>query len=473
MNDATTITDDGEKKNINSSQDDAGQVNHIQLCPELQQFYHEHNLDVSIDLSSLSNPWRFVRLNPRYDKTETLHLLKQELTKHYSDEKTHPATSISPIAVPWLDSAWGFYSLPGDFALASSPCFRNGRIYGMDISSGASVAALLTSDHDREVTDDECASNDEIRVLDLCTCPGLKLLTMADFLFQKGMRNKEETNQAEVKVIGVDINSSRMDKCKAIVQKYWVDTAPNDSLTHHQVTVQLHLADGTTFGMKSAAPDGGTTLVFDSRVAAEDMQERGKRKRMNKSAKARERKRLRQIATLEWNQKQKNDDDTGACEALSIDKFDHVLVDAECSTDGSFKHIRERIKAIRDSSTAHIEDNKQLTERDKLADLVELQKKLIDSGFRLLKQRGSMVYSTCSLSQDQNEKVVSWLLERHKDAYIIPIHFPSIMQSQFVTEGSLKGTVRFYPNLGKTNAGQQESLLLGDGFFAAKLGKCA
>jgi 16S rRNA C967 or C1407 C5-methylase (RsmB/RsmF family) len=140
---------------------------------------------------------------------------------------------------------------------------------------------------------------------------------------------------------------------------------------------------------------------------------------------------------------------------------------------GSFKHIRERIKASQgDSTTPHQESNPLLTERNKRADLLVLQRKLIESGFRLLKEGGSMVYSTCSLSQEQNENIVSWLLERNKDAFLVPIHFPSIMkQSKFVKEGLLEGTIRFYPTLGSKEDAATQAPLLGDGFFAAKLGK--
>ncbi|KAG7356008.1 tRNA/rRNA cytosine-C5-methylase [Nitzschia inconspicua] len=470
-------------------QDDQEMV--MRLCPELQQFYQDHSLDVSklTTSSSLSSPWRFVRLSPRFDTTETLELLRKELTDHVNDKNKNHTTTMAatatrteqePLAVPWLDSCWTFYALPGSFSLASSTCYRSGRIYGMDISSGAGIAALLTNVYDQETTTTSTtttSSDDktEIRVLDLCTCPGLKLLAMADYFYQISA-STTSNKSTKVKVVGVDINSSRMDKCKAIVQKYWVDSAsPHQSraggTANNDVVVQLHLADGTTFG--GPAYDTEESLVFDSRVAIEERGERGERKRLNKSARARHRKRLRQIANVEGMRPETNggDDTVTNTNPSFIEKFDYVLVDAECSTDGSFKHIRERIKAEYDSSTTvHQEENRLLTDQAKLADLVTLQKKLIESGFRLLKPGGSMVYSTCSLSEEQNEKVVSWLLETNKDAFLIPIHFPSIMQSEFVTEGTLKGTVRFYPNL--VDDATSEPTLLGDGFFASKLGKC-
>jgi 16S rRNA C967 or C1407 C5-methylase (RsmB/RsmF family) len=144
-----------------------------------------------------------------------------------------------------------------------------------------------------------------------------------------------------------------------------------------------------------------------------------------------------------------------------IKLFDYVLVDAECSTDGSLKHVKERIK---ESSTKK-ETNWMFTDQAQLADLVALQKRLIASGFRLLKPGGTMVYSTCSLSQDQNENLVQWLLDNTHDAVLIPVHFP-LAKSKLVVEGSLHGTVRFYPNLG-----QASSDYFGDGFFLAKIGR--
>jgi hypothetical protein len=216
---ATFDTDDPTKVQVVDGSSSRNKS--ISLCPELEQFYRAHNLDVSqllLDSSesttttTTSRPWRFVRLNPRFDRAETLTLIEQELLQMYhnvsnehknSPGKTHLTTTTTtkaPIPVPWLDSKqWGFYALPGNFSLASSPCFRSGRLYGMDISSGASIAALLTTDHDRELqdsdnddnapssADDNCQA--ELRVLDLCTCPGLKLLTMADYFYQHHQKN--------------------------------------------------------------------------------------------------------------------------------------------------------------------------------------------------------------------------------------------------------------------------------------------
>jgi len=154
--------------------------------------------------------------------------------------------------------------------------------------------------------------------------------------------------------------------------------------------------------------------------------------------------------------------------------FDRVLVDAECSTDGSLKHLEQKIrKSIANRSNDSVEntliENETLEKKDKLSELVNLQRKLILSGFRLLKSGGVMVYSTCSLSKEQNEDVVSWLLEEVKpNAFILPVSFPDASATSIVKEGFLEGTVRFKPCVGVECSTFK---VYGGGFFLAKLGK--
>lgn len=443
----------------------------LQFCKELRDFYASHDFDLSGDI--ISCPYRYIRLNPRYDENETLDMLRKEVGIQAGDDEKETTANVLP--VPWMESKWAFYALPEGFSLSKSPCFRSGRIYGMDVSSGAGVAVLLSDFHNVDAS--ECKQqvpldfDSELRVLDLCCSPGLKLLQMAD-CFHKKPSNTQKPRP--VKVVGVDICEHRMNICKKIVQKYFIEeTSGRGNAEESHVGIQLYREDGTTFGVQRP------NLVFDSGVAMEEMVQRGgKRKRMNKSARAREKKRLRQIATTECgsatqrenSKSTKDENEVGN----NIQLFDFVLVDAECSTDGSFKHIRQRLqeaqkKQQNKDAVRHEEENIMLTDPDKLTDLVELQRKLMASGFRLLKEGGALVYSTCSLSEDQNEKVVNWLLESHKDAALVPIHFPSIERSKFVTQGSLAGTVRFYPNLVQDN--NSANMLLGDGFFVAKLKK--
>lgn len=520
--DAVSNSESHSSAGVNTALQTTPDGSQFQFSKELREFYEGHNCNVSGDSLSFHCPYRYVRLNPRYDTQESLEMLRSEVRDHRennssgqdttsmsNDNNTSPETT-DVLSVPWLEARWAFYALPANFSLSTSQCFRSGRIYGMDVSSGAGVAVLLTdvNDHDAASESEIIQTNaptgssldgtGELRILDLCCSPGLKLLQMADFFHRQSLTNSngDTKKQRPVKVVGVDICQHRINVCKNIVQKYFIDPKTSgrgegsSNETPDNVGIQLYLEDGTTFGVKQLSNDVAPAsngqsgnLVFDSGVATEEVIQRGgKRKRMNKSARAREKKRLRQIATMESDFVRKEAhslENESHCKDYKKDSqnciglFDYVLVDAECSTDGSFKHIKERIKESsyneQNKDVGHREENTRLTDPDKLEELVDLQRKLIDSGFRLLKNEGTLVYSTCSLSEDQNEMVVRWLLESHRDAVLIPTHFPSIKESKFVTEGSLKGTVRFYPNL--VHDTKPTTLLLGDGFFVAKIRK--
>jgi 16S rRNA (cytosine967-C5)-methyltransferase len=80
--------------------------------------------------------------------------------------------------------------------------------------------------------------------------------------------------------------------------------------------------------------------------------------------------------------------------------FDRILVDAPCSGFGTLRSHPE-IKWNRGEA-----DIKRLS---------ELQKKILANMASYLKPGGVLVYSTCTLIDDENEKVVQAFLQRHKD----------------------------------------------------------
>ncbi|KAL9182759.1 hypothetical protein ACHAXT_004038 [Thalassiosira profunda] len=465
---------------------------------------------------------RFVRLNPRFDREETLKLLKSELQTDSNDKTAYP------LPVPWLnykEHGVEFFALPEDFGLNRSSSFRSGRVYGMDVTSGAAVAALLFDLYDVVRPDSLDAETGRIahdaqtpiRVLDLCCAPGLKLCMMADLAPPASI------------VTGVDISSHRISLCKNIVVKYHIDksaagtakgTPERKSATDNATetanaavedaeskwtstdsTIRLYCTDGTTFGTKQSnatAPQNG--LVFDSNAAKEEFQTRGKRKRMNKSARAREKRRLLELqrtdesANASASNEEKETGTTTSYKSITSDKgetasdkrdkgvlvcnatctvplFDRVLVDAECSTDGAMRHIEKR------QSSQSLSRDPVWTDAN-MCELVDLQKRLIESGFRLLKRGGTMVYSTCSLSPKQNEQVVQWLLGRCNDACIIPVSFTKktkpLQSLAFIEEGSVPGTIRFNPKNGggsDCDRAPKDCILPGSGFYLAKIGK--
>ncbi|MFC5603015.1 16S rRNA (cytosine(967)-C(5))-methyltransferase RsmB [Sporosarcina koreensis] len=86
--------------------------------------------------------------------------------------------------------------------------------------------------------------------------------------------------------------------------------------------------------------------------------------------------------------------------------FDRILVDAPCSGLGVIRRKPE----IKYNKTA--EDLKSLT---------EIQEQLLDTAYRLLKDDGIIVYSTCTIEYDENEGMVRRFLEKHPDMAMSPL----------------------------------------------------
>lgn len=87
-------------------------------------------------------------------------------------------------------------------------------------------------------------------------------------------------------------------------------------------------------------------------------------------------------------------------------QFDKVLLDAPCSSEGV---VRKRWDALKNWSP-------NLVMRK-----AELQKQLIRTAFDCLKEGGELVYSTCTLSPEENEEIIQFLLSKHPNAKIQPI----------------------------------------------------
>ncbi|MBM1101610.1 16S rRNA (cytosine(1407)-C(5))-methyltransferase RsmF, partial [Klebsiella pneumoniae] len=49
-------------------------------------------------------------------------------------------------------------------------------------------------------------------------------------------------------------------------------------------------------------------------------------------------------------------------------------------------------------------------------EIAATQRELIDSAFHALRPGGTLVYSTCTLNQEENEAVCRWLKETYPDA---------------------------------------------------------
>ncbi|OHE99240.1 NOL1/NOP2/sun family protein [Colletotrichum orchidophilum] len=134
--------------------------------------------------------------------------------------------------------------------------------------------------------------------------------------------------------------------------------------------------------------------------------------------------------------------------------FDRVLLDAPCSGTGVI------------AKDASVKTNK--TERDFIL-LPHMQKQLIlaaiDSVNHHSKTGGYIVYSTCSVTVEENESVVAYALSRRPNVKLVDTNLPfgregftSYMGKKF--DPSLKLTRRYYPHTYNV-----------DGFFVAKFQK--
>ena len=131
--------------------------------------------------------------------------------------------------------------------------------------------------------------------------------------------------------------------------------------------------------------------------------------------------------------------------------FDKILVDAPCSGTGT---ISKSVGTLRMW-------NPKMVKR-----LASTQKKLIETAFTILKPGGTMVYSTCSNEPDEDEGVISWLLENHDNAKVMPIEL-NINRSDAIIEfegdkynSEVQKCLRIWPQDNHT-----------EGFFVTKIKK--
>ncbi|KAI7886236.1 S-adenosyl-L-methionine-dependent methyltransferase [Lichtheimia hyalospora FSU 10163] len=198
-------------------------------------------------------------------------------------------------------------------------------------------------------------ANDQ--VLDMCCAPGAKLCMIANRI------------EASGSATGVDCAAHRLATCRSLLKKYKVGSH-----------VRLFEADGTTFAIPPP-------------LAPKERQKKH---------------------TLDVNHRKPY----WAPKMLRFDPqtstalYDKVLVDAECTHDGSISHILKYEKWGWDAF------ERNFMNPDRLSTVCELQRNLMKQGWKMLKHNGIMVYSTCSLTVQQNEANVAWFLKHHPDAVL-------------------------------------------------------
>ncbi len=86
--------------------------------------------------------------------------------------------------------------------------------------------------------------------------------------------------------------------------------------------------------------------------------------------------------------------------------FDRILLDAPCSATGVIRRHP---------------DIKVLRRKTDIIELQQLQSKMLDALWEKLKVGGVLLYTTCSILPQENEKQIQAFLHRHKQAEVLPI----------------------------------------------------
>lgn len=342
--------------------------------------------------------------------------------------------------VKWLPN---FVALPGHWLLSDiektfAVSYKDLNLYPMDISSALPVLALNIN------------PNEPAKIMDLCCCPGGKLQYL-----------REAAGDGSF-VIGVDIAEMRLNVCRSLLHRYQSRMRVED---RRKKRLLLFNCDGCSFSSTAFGK-----LLYDSDIIL-NLPNNDKFK-LNKSTK----KRYERELDLVLQQLRRTGQDTETRSSPLVD-LDYVLVDAECTHDASYRHLRhingrnkwnkrrrsgeegdfwdeefdfEALNAAEtakesseepeteEANTAHLSHgipllpahnmdvetsgNEDLIAADQEGrkKLQTLQRRLLQNGFESLRNGGVLVYSTCSSDVAQNEEIVQWLLETDHRAILEP-----------------------------------------------------
>ncbi|MBZ2209134.1 RsmB/NOP family class I SAM-dependent RNA methyltransferase [Massilia soli] len=121
-------------------------------------------------------------------------------------------------------------------------------------------------------------------------------------------------------------------------------------------------------------------------------------------------------------------------------KVDRVLVDAPCSGLGTLRRNP---------------DVKWRQKPEAVTEMHDKQVAILDGAARLLKGGGRLVYATCSLLDEENERVVEQFLAKHEDFALVPMN---VVLAEQKIELEMGDYLKLLPHKHQT-----------DGFFAAVL----
>jgi len=133
-----------------------------------------------------------------------------------------------------------------------------------------------------------------------------------------------------------------------------------------------------------------------------------------------------------------------ALDYTPAEPFDAVLLDAPCSSTGTFRRHPEVLYRARPQV---------------IAELAELQARLLDRAATLVRAGGTVVYAVCSLEPGEGEAIVTTFLDAHSGFALSPAQPGELPDG---VTSSPEGWVRILPGMLADAGGL-------DGFFVARL----
>lgn len=347
--------------------------------PGLERVWKESGLSTEDVLSGYRAVPRFLHSNPRAFQL----LLNPDDVGSIKDTenimKRLLPLEIKINLVLWLKEALKlgiiWMTMPKEYRVSSFDGYRKGYLYSFDISSACAVHALDVEPEDN--------------VLELCCAPCMKMSYIHDIQYSKlrlrkkefetfrinNLNNKEKIEDMDFKlafkpkisyservdlgmITGIDIDRNRLAIGNSILKKYHINN------------YKLYLQDALT-------PLNDKNVFYIPSIM-KNILKQGKPNEKN--------------------------------------VYNKVLIDAECTHDGSISHIIKKQNMNWDDRKFLNPTNNNKNEiKENLLKLELLQRNLISKGFELLEPGGYLVYSTCSFSYKQNELIILWLLNKYKD----------------------------------------------------------
>lgn len=100
-------------------------------------------------------------------------------------------------------------------------------------------------------------------------------------------------------------------------------------------------------------------------------------------------------------------------------------------------------------------DIKYRINEDEIQNIVELQKKIMENAWKYVKKGGTLIYSTCTISKEENEEMVEWIIKN------TPLTLQSLdeyLPKVLISDTTKKGYLQLLPGIHVC-----------DGFFIARL----